>query len=166
MIEKSQFMKFPWNYGKLTFRRKMQKFSWICLRSINHHCGSKEHVLKHVLRPYHFHEKIWDWKTFLNFFNFCGVPNHFVESPKTEKWESLVNPLESPKTEKWESQVNPLESPKKRVESQVGVPPPQKKPRAGVGTQHWTLCWVIIICICKNILYSWRAATIHWTAAK
>ena len=125
MIEKSQFMKFPWNYGKLTFRRKMQKFSWICLRSINHHCGSKEHVLKHVLRPYHFHEKIWDWKTFLNFFNFlwspqsfCGVPNQDklgvpnpkMESPKSNIFGVPNHPLESPKTEKWESLVNPLES--------------------------------------------------------
>ena len=159
MIEKSQFMKFPWNYGKLTFRRKMQKFSWICLRSINHHCGSKEHLLKHVLRPYHFHEKIWDWKTFLNFFNFCGVPNHFVESPKTEKWESLVNPLESPKTEKWESLMNPLESPKtEKWESQVnplespkkkrGVPsgsPQKKKPRSYTDTEKWRNVFVLYI---------------------
>ena len=125
MAEKSQFTKFLQNYEKLTFLRKLKKSSWICLRSVNHHCGSKEHVLKHVLRPYHFHEKIWDWKTFLNFFNFCGVPNHFVESLMNE-WSGV------PKNWKMGVIREPVGVPnKKRVESLVESPPQKKTSKPG-----------------------------------
>ena len=85
-----------------------------------------------TLTSYRFHEQIWDWKTFLHFFNFCGVPNHFVESLMNEGSGVLSRALESPKTENWESLVNPLEPLiKKRVESLVEPPPKKTTAREG-----------------------------------
>ena len=113
--EKRQFTKFLWNYKKRTLLRKIQKDSWICLRSIIRHCESKRHVSQHVLRPHHFHKKNMRSKNFFQIFIFFGspqsksgvpnqnefgVPNQKMESPKTEKEESPMNLLEFPKTEK------------------------------------------------------------------
>ena len=149
MIEKSQFMKFPWNYGKLTFRRKMQKFSWICLRSINHHCGSKEHLLKHVLRPYHFHEKNMRLKNFFEFFqflwspqSFCGVPKNWkmgvpsepVGVPKNWKMGVPNEPVGVPKNWKMGVPSKPLGVPQKKTWSPKWESP-QKKTRQQKGNQ-------------------------------